>query len=140
MKNKLIKYLLAISLLILPTTNISAWQIVDASKSGTTRVESIVSSATPTPNIAATDIYEITALAEAATFGAPVGSPINGQKLLIKIKDNATARALSWNAIYRYGTDIALPATTVISKTIYIGFIYNSTANKWDLVGAANGL
>jgi len=92
----------------------------------------IASSATPTPAIASrrTD-YAITALAEAATFGAPTGSPINGYSLLIRIKDNATARALGWNAIYRIiGT--TLPTTTVISKTLYLGFIYNSTDTKWD--------
>lgn len=94
----------------------------------------ITSSATPTPNSDITDIYTITALAEAATFGAPTGTPTQGQTLLIRIKDNATARALSFNAIYRAGTDIALPTTTVLSKTIYIGFVYNSTSTKWDLI------
>ena len=54
-------------------------------------------------------------------------------KLIIWIKDNGTARALSWNAIYR-AVGITLPTTTVISKTLYVGFIYNSTDTKWDAV------
>ena len=98
------------------------------------REVTIASSATPTPNGDITDIYTITALAEAATFGAPTGTPTQGQTLLIRIKDNATARALGFNAIYRAGTDIALPTTTVISKTIYLGFIYNVADSKWDLI------
>jgi len=100
----------------------------------------IASSAAPTPAIASrrTD-YVITALAEAATFGAPTGSPINGYSLLIRIKDNGTARALSWNAIYRAGTDIAKPTTTVISKTLYVGLIYNFTDTKWDLMMVIEG-
>lgn len=97
------------------------------------RETTTASNATPTPNADTTDIYTVTALATAPTFGAPTGSPVQGQKLIIRIKDNGTARVLAWNAIYRnLGT--ALPTTTVISKTLYCGFIYNATDTKWDLV------
>ena len=98
------------------------------------------SNATPTPNSDTTDIHTITALAEAATFGAPTGTPVQGQKLIIRIKDNATARALDWNAIYRASSDLALPTTTVSSKTLYCGFIYNSTDSKWDLVAKLDNI
>lgn len=100
------------------------------------RVASEASNATPTPNADTTDVHLITAQAAAAAFAAPTGTPTQGQKLLIRIKDNGTARALSWNAIYR-AVGTALPVTTVLSKTLYLGFIYNSTDSKWDLVGAA---
>lgn len=106
----------------------------------TPRVTTEASNATPTPNTDTTDVHMITALAEAATFGAPTGTPSEGQKLTIRIKDNATARALSWNAIYRAGTDIPLPTTTVLSKTMYCGFIYNNTDTKWDLVATVNNI
>lgn len=99
------------------------------------RTVTVASSATPTPNADTTDIYIITALAEAATFGSPTGTPVNGQKLTIRIKDNATARALSWNAIYVSRiSGTSLPSTTVISKYLYVGFIYNSTESTWDMV------
>jgi len=104
------------------------------------RVGTIADSATPTPAGDDQDIFTVTALAQAATFGAPTGTPVNGQKLIIRILDNATARALSWNAIYRAGSDIALPTTTVLSKTLYCGFIYNSAASKWDLVAVTNNI
>ena len=97
------------------------------------REETITSSATPTPNIANGDIYTITALAADATFGSPTGTPTQGQKLMIRIKDNGTARTLAWNAIYRV-IGVTLPATTVASKTHYIGAIYNSTDSKWDIL------
>ncbi len=103
------------------------------------RLDTVASSATPTPNGDTTDFYYITALAEAATFGAPTGTPVEGQRLIIRIKDNATARALAWNAIYRAGTDVVLPTTTVISKTMYCNFIYNATDTKWDFTGLAGG-
>jgi len=104
--------------------------------SGTTRTVTVASSATPTPNADITDIYTVTALAEAATFGAPTGTPVNGQKLIIRIKDNATIRALSWNAIY-VARGVALPTTTVASKYLYLGFIYNSQSSTWDLIATS---
>lgn len=100
----------------------------------TPRIQSEASSATPTPNGDSYDQYCLTALAAGATFAAPSGTPTNGQKLIIRIKDDGTARSLAWNAIYRESSDLALPTTTVISKTMYLGFIYNSADSKWDLV------
>ncbi len=129
-----------------PSGNIAATDVqtaineLDTEKMSIVRTSTIASSATPTPNADTTDIYTVTALAAAATFGAPTGTPINGQKLIIRVKDNATARVLAWNAIYRAGTDVSLPLTTVISKTIYCGFIYNSTDSKWDLMAVTGNI
>lgn len=98
------------------------------------RITSEASNATPTPNADTTDVHIVTALAVGATFAAPTGTPTHGQQLIIRIEDNATARALSWNVVYRASSDLALPTTTILSKTIYCGFIYNSTDTKWDLL------
>jgi len=106
----------------------------------TPRIGTTASSSTPTPDADAHDIYTVTALATAPTFGAPTGTPVDGQQLLIRIKDNGTARALGWNAAYRGGTDIALPTTTVLSKTMYVQFVYNFADTIWDLVGLTDGL
>lgn len=105
----------------------------------TKRIGTTASSATPTPDGDANDQYNVTALAAGATFGAPTGTPTDGQELLIRVKDNGTARTLAWNAIYRAGTDFALPATTVISKTIYVHFTYNAADTKWDATGLSQG-
>ncbi|HEU4574616.1 MAG TPA: hypothetical protein VFS36_06400 [Chitinophagaceae bacterium] len=105
----------------------------------TKRVGTTASSATPTPNADSHDVYTVTALAATATFGAPTGTPTEGQSLIIRVKDNGTARSLSWNAVYRSGTDVTLPTTTVVNKTLYIGFIYNSTDSKWDCVAVSDG-
>ncbi len=99
----------------------------------TPRVVTTASSATPTPNADTTDHYTITALAAAATFAAPTGTPTDGQSMTIRIKDNATARALTWNSIYRV-IGVTLPTTTVISKTLYIGMKYNTADTKWDVL------
>jgi hypothetical protein len=97
-------------------------------------VVSEASSATPTPtgDSRENELYE-TALAANATIAAPTGTATNGNKLIIRIKDNGTARTLAWNAIYR-GIGVTLPATTVISKTLYLGARYNSTDTKWDVI------
>lgn len=100
------------------------------------KVVSITSSATPTPNADACNLYTVTALAANATFGAPTGTPVQGQTLLIRVKDAGAAKTLAWNAIYR-PVGVALPTTTFISKTLYLNFEYNATDTKWDLVGLA---
>lgn len=99
------------------------------------RVVSTDSSATPTPNVDTTDIFELTALAAAATFGAPTGTPVDGQMILIEVKDNATPRALAWNAAYVRGGS-ALPTTTVTSKILTCLFKYTTAnaLNKWRLI------
>lgn len=102
----------------------------------TPRVSSSASSATPTPNADTTDAYVLTALAEAAAFAAPSGTPSQGQAMILRIKDNGTARALSWNAIYR-AIGVTLPATTVLGKTLYMAMIYNSTDTKWDVLSVS---
>ena len=97
------------------------------------RVSSVASTATLTVDSSLYDQAIVTAQAAALTIAAPTGSPVQGRKLIIRIKDNATARALTWNAIFRV-IGVTLPTTTVISKTMYIGCIYNSTDTKWDVV------
>jgi hypothetical protein len=92
------------------------------------------SSATPTPTGGSLrNFFTITALGEAAEFAAPSGTPANGNVLIIRIKDDATGRALTYNAIYR-AVGITLPTTTTASKTTYIGAKYNSADSKWDCI------
>ena len=95
---------------------------------------SVTSSSTPAPvGSHKENEYYLTTLAVSATFAAPSGTPSNGNTLLIRIKDNGTARTLNWNSIYR-AVGVTLPTTTTISKTLYVGCLYNSTDSKWDVV------
>ena len=97
---------------------------------------SIANSATPAPTGGSKENeYYITALEEEATFAAPSGTPVNGNTLVIRVKDNGTARVLNWNAIYVGTYDKTLPTTTVLGKTMYLGFVYNSANSKWELLG-----
>jgi hypothetical protein len=92
-----------------------------------------------TPNVDFRDMYAYTGLLGPITIEAPQGTPVNGQKLTIRIKDNGTARAITWTTTsggYR-AVGPTLPTTTVISKVVYIGAIYNSADNFWDVVSVA---
>ena len=93
-------------------------------------------SGTITPNGDTTDIYVAEGLTGSTTFDTPSGTPVNGQKLLIRIKDNGTIRTLTWTATSGAFREIGitLPTATVANKTIYVGCVYNSADSFWDAV------
>ena len=97
------------------------------------RIVSNVSTATLTINSSTTDQSVITAQTEALTIAAPTGSPVDGRKLIIRIKDNGTAIGITFNAIFT-AIGVTLPTTTTISKVLYIGCIYNSNTTTWDVI------
>ena len=100
------------------------------------RISSTTSTATLTVNSDSFDQAVLTAQAVALSVAAPTGTPVNGQKLTVRFKDNATAQTISWT-ITSGGFRVigcTLPTTTVISKTVYIGCIYNSDDTFWDVV------
>jgi len=97
----------------------------------TSRTGTAASSASLTINSDNYDRYTITALAADMLINNPTGTPTDGQKLMIRIKDNATARAITYGAQFR-AIGVTLLTTTVISKTHYMGFEWNSADSKWD--------
>jgi hypothetical protein len=97
------------------------------------RVVTAASTATLAPDISAGDQYNLTAQAAALTVSAPIGTPVDGNKLIFRILDNGTARAITWNATYT-AIGVTLPTTTTISKTTYVGCIYNANNTRWDVV------
>lgn len=96
-------------------------------------VNSVANANTLTPNIDENEQEVVTDLASALTIAAPTGTPSTGMKLVIRLTDNGTNRALTWNVIYR-AIGITLPTTTTANKILYIGFVYNEAGSKWDAV------
>lgn len=100
------------------------------------RVVSVASASSVTPNANITDIL-IQANTEplgTLTINAPTGSPTNGQTFVFRLSSTAV-QTFAWNAIYQGSTDGALPAASSgAGKTDYMGFIYNSTSNKWQML------
>ena len=91
------------------------------------------STATLTVDSDVNDFVVLTAQSEALTIAAPTGTPVEGQKLIIRLKDDGSARGITFNAIFR-AIGITLPTTTVASKITYLGLVYNSTDTKWDVI------
>jgi hypothetical protein len=64
------------------------------------------------------------------------GTPTNFDKLLFRIKDDGTARAITWGASFE-AVGVALPTTTVISKRLIVGFLYDTVTSKWGCIASA---
>jgi len=106
-----------------------------ASAAATPNIQSVTSSATVTPTFS-NDQVNITAQAAGLTLANPTGTAVDGWGLSIRIKDNGTARSITFGSQYR-AIGVTLPTTTVISKTLYLGMIYNAADTKWDVVAVA---
>ena len=109
--------------------------VIDVYGTITPRLQSIVSSASVTPTNLNDEVV-ITAQAVGLTLVNPTGTAVQGQAMIIRIKDNGTARTIAYDTQYR-AIGVTLPTTTVINKTLYLGLIYNSTDTKWDVIGVS---
>jgi len=103
----------------------------------TPRVVTFTSDATPDIDSDDYDAVTITALAVAITDVNMTGTETNFQKIIFRIKDNGTARAIAWGSDFEDAGQ-ALPTTTVISKLLTVGFIYNTVTAKWGCVAVGN--
>jgi len=97
----------------------------------TERLVTTTDDATSVIDIDTTDVYELTAVANATTFTL-TGTPTDGQKLIVRFKDAGTTKGLTWTGFTAVG--ITLPTTTVVSKWHLVGCIYNLGATTWDAV------
>jgi len=95
-------------------------------------VQSVTSASTVTPAFD-NDAVRITAQAAALTLANPTGTAIDMAGMVIRIKDNGTARTIGYGTQYRALGGV-LPSATVPGKTLYLGLIYNSGDAKWDVV------
>jgi len=119
-----------------PSSVKTAYDLAAAAQPKVRAVAAGATSGTITPNADTTDLFVAEGLTGSVTLGVPTGSLLNGQKLLIRLKDNGTARGISWTATtggYR-ALGVTLPTTTVLSKITYVGCVYNSADSFWDVV------
>jgi len=101
------------------------------------RIWTATTDATPDINADAYDVVTITALGAAITDVNMSGTPTNFQKLTFRILDDGTARAIAWGSDFE-DNGAVLPTTTVISKLLTVGFIYDTVSSKWGCVAVAN--
>jgi hypothetical protein len=105
----------------------------------TARITTISSSATPTINSDNCDVVNITALAAAITSmtSGLTGTPNDADQLEFRIKDNGTARAITWGTSYVAGPT-ALPTTTTVSKALHVYFEWDAAQSKWVCMSAGS--
>jgi hypothetical protein len=106
---------------------------LDLKQARSPSIQSVSSSATVTPTFS-NDMVKITAQAAGLTLANPTGTAIDGLGMVIRIKDNGTARTIAYGTQYR-AIGLTLPTTTVISKTLYLAMVFNNDDTKWDVVG-----
>jgi hypothetical protein len=100
------------------------------------RIGSVASTATPSISCALYDFYEITALATPITGITITGTPNDGQQLILRIKDNGTAQAITHGSSFGSSGVASLVSTTVGSKQMTEGFFYDANASKWICMAA----
>lgn len=90
------------------------------------------------PNINQYEQFNINAQAGALTIAAPTGTPYERQKFIIRIRDNGTARTLTWNSTYT-PIGVTLPTQTRgnVNKVLYVGCMYNANLSRWDVIAVA---
>jgi hypothetical protein len=112
------------------------WPNQTVAASVSNRVVSYTDATSITINADTTDMATMANTQAAGTFtlNAPTGTVVNGQKLLFRMT-STNVQTFSWNGVFRGSTDLALPtASSGAGKEDYLGFIYDSTSSKWDLI------
>lgn len=101
------------------------------------RVTYITSSATPAIDTDLCDAVSITALGVAVTSFTTnlLGSPSDFDRLIVRIKDDGTNRALSWGSKFA-AKGVALPTTTTAGKLTTVTLEYDTVTAKWGCIAA----
>jgi len=105
---------------------------LDGKASAGVNVQSTTSTSTLTPTYS-NDLAEVTAQAAALTIANPSGTAVDGHGIVIRIKDDGTTRALTWDSEYR-AIGLTLPTATTAGKQHYVACIRNSAASKMDVL------
>lgn len=66
-------------------------------------------------------------------FANPTGTAIDGKEIILRLRDNGSARTIAFGTNYR-AMGVTLPATTIASKWIILRMVYNSIDTKWDVI------
>lgn len=74
------------------------------------------------------------------TLSNPTGA-LHGQRFIVRIKQDGTgSRVITLDTKFRLGTDITnVTLSTGANKTDYIGFIYDSVDDKFDIIAFTKG-
>lgn len=93
---------------------------------------------TPDATISSTVFVSVDAV---TTINGPT-SGYNGQKILFRLVQDGTGHTVTFNTgagNFRFSVDIPSFTASVATLTDYVGVVYNSTANRWDILGVVKG-
>lgn len=99
---------------------------------------------TMTPSVAASytididdvDFYSVTGQNQNVTFNNPTGTPDDGQKLMVRIKDDGTPRLVGWGSNFQASGITGPIAQTVPNKEHNVLFVYSAGVSKWVCLAA----
>lgn len=101
--------------------------------SGSGGVLTVTTMTTLTPS-AFVNQFNMTAQESTLEIDNPISTDlIDGQNLLIRIKDNGTTRSINWGTSYR-AIGVTLPNATVSGKVMYMGAKWNADDAKFDVI------
>jgi len=103
-----------------------------------TKLEMSVVTITSTPTLVPASYdtqINILALSEDLYVDTPIGIPVSSHRMIIRIRDDGTPRAITWSSAYR-ALAPPLPSTTTANKLLYVGFSYNGVELLWDMLSA----
>lgn len=113
----------------------SAWTTEAIANRRTARKYGITSTATLIPEYDTYDLFVITAQTADITIANKSTTVYNdGDQFRIRIKDNGTARAISFGTDYAASSDLPFPITTIVNKTIEMLMEYNEAMGKVVMV------
>ena len=73
------------------------------------------------------------------TINAPSGAYVDGRKIIFSLK-STNPQTFVWNAIFVVNSTSTLPVVSSGSNlTDYMGFMYNATSGKWQLLATSFG-
>lgn len=79
----------------------------------------------------ATDYYTVAGQNQNVTFNNPTGTPVDGQKLMVRIKDDGTPRLVGWGSNFQASGITGPLSQTVPNKEHNVLFVYSTGVSKW---------
>lgn len=89
--------------------------------------------ATPTLDVDKFDQFNLTGLNTAITSLNITGTYVDGQRFVIKLKDDGTSRSINFGPSWRVLSGVTAPTATTAGKTIYVFVIANLLDGKFDI-------
>ena len=100
------------------------------------RVVSPTVASSYTINVDVTDLYNVSGQSSNVTFNNPTGTPVNGQKMMVRIKDDGTPRLVGWGSNFQASGITGPIAQTVPNKEHNVLFVYSAGVSKWVCLAA----